>query len=63
VIRSIDAGSSVNCSSCGDQIKFSAKVKRQQAICNVYESGRWDRVEHYHLECYRSAGEPHGPAA
>ena len=63
VLRSIDAGSSASCAACGDQVKFSAKQKRQQVICNVYEQGRWDRVEHYHADCYVRAGEPHGHVA
>jgi len=29
----------------------------------VYEDGVWNRVEHYHDECYREAGEPYGTAA
>ena len=32
-------------------------------ICNVYERGRWDRVEHYHADCYHRAGDPHGQVA
>jgi hypothetical protein len=24
--------------------------------------GRWNRVEHFHAECYEAAGAPHGPA-
>ncbi|MGE0880396.1 MAG: hypothetical protein AB7L13_23945 [Acidimicrobiia bacterium] len=63
VVRSIDAGSSAMCVSCGQQVKFSAKVKKQQVICNVYTKGKWDRVEHYHFECYVDAGSPHGEAA
>lgn len=63
VLRSIDAGSSAMCASCGQQVKFSAKVKRQQVICNVYLKGKWDRVEHYHLECYLEVGSPHGEPA
>lgn len=59
-MRSIDAGSATICVTCDQQVKFSAKVKRQQVICNVYVGGRWDRVEHYHLECYEAAGQPHG---
>lgn len=51
------------CVHCDQQVKFSAKVKRQQVICNVYVQGRWNRVEHYHLECYHDAGLPHGEAA
>ena len=63
VLRPIDAGSSAICATCDDQVKFSAKLRRQQVICNVYEQGRWDRVEHHHAECYELAGEPHGPAS
>ena len=29
-------------------------------ICNVYTDGQWDRVEHYHRECYEQAGSPYG---
>ena len=32
-------------------------------IANVYENGVWNRVEHYHAECYEAAGEPYGTAA
>ncbi len=63
VVRSIDAGSSAICVHCDQQVKFSAKVKRQQVICNVYQHGKWHRVEHYHLECYLEAGMPHGEVA
>jgi len=63
VIRPIEAGSSVECVCCGERVKFQAKVKAQQVICNVYVGAKWDRVEHYHLDCYDAAGEPHGPTA
>jgi hypothetical protein len=63
VMRSIEAGSIAECVGCGERVKFQAKVKMQQVICNVYVDGRWDRVEHYHAECYENAGEPHGDAA
>src|SRR5215204_1665611 len=64
VLRSIEAGSSAMCIGCDEQVKFRAKTKAQQVICNVYVDGRWDRVEHYHLECYRDADGPYGePAA
>jgi hypothetical protein len=62
VIRAIEAGSATVCSHCDEAVKFRAKTKAQQAICNVYVDGHWDRVEHYHLECYLEAGEPYGPA-
>jgi hypothetical protein len=63
VVRNVEAGSSAICAACDEQVKFAAKVRRQQVICNVYVNGKWDRVEHYHAECYTSAGEPHGTVA
>jgi hypothetical protein len=63
VVRAIEAGSSAECSTCGERVKFQAKIKAQQVICNVYVRGRWDRVEHFHLECYQQTGEPYGEPA
>ena len=63
VVRLVEAGNSAVCASCDEPVKFAAKVRRQQVICNVYVKGKWDRVEHYHFECYQSAGEPYGSAA
>ena len=60
VIRSVDAGCSVTCIRCDQQVKFSAKVKRHQVICNVYVDGKWARVEHFHHECYVEAESPYG---
>lgn len=60
VVRGIEAGSSVSCVWCGQQIKFKAKVRLQQVICNVYVKGAWSRVEHFHADCYDEAGNPHG---
>jgi hypothetical protein len=62
-LRSVEAGNYVDCAACGERVKFQAKIRRQQVICNVYVDGRWDRVEHYHAECYAEAGEPYGTAA
>ena len=62
VMRLIEAGSGVECTECGEQVKFKARERFEQAICNVYVKGVWDRVEHYHAECYTIAGEPYGPA-
>jgi hypothetical protein len=62
VIRLIEAGSSTTCVVCREMVKFSAKQKRLQVICNVYVEGRWNRVEHFHHECYVAAGHPHGEA-
>ncbi len=63
VLRTIEAGSSAMCSTCDEQVKFRAKIKAHQVICNVYLDGKWDRVEHYHLECYEMAGRPYGEPA
>ena len=63
VVRTIEAGSSAMCTTCDQQVKFKAKVKMQQVICNVYVDGKWDRVEHYHLECYDVSGKPYGDPA
>ncbi len=63
VLRPIEPGSQVICASCARPIKFSAKSKARQVIANVYENGTWQRVEHYHEECYIALGEPYGEAA
>jgi len=63
VTRPIEAGNSAICAGCGDPVKFVAKARGLQVIANVYVKGVWDRVEHYHLECYLEAGEPYGVGA
>ncbi len=60
VVRFIEAGNSAMCATCGDAVQFRARVKTQQVICNVYENGKWDRVEHFHRECYDTAKQPYG---
>ncbi|HLU42556.1 MAG TPA: hypothetical protein VKZ55_09175 [Microthrixaceae bacterium] len=60
MLRDVEPGSTVDCTFCGERLKFRAKVRLKQVICNVYEGDRWDRVEHYHTECYERADEPHG---
>jgi hypothetical protein len=60
VLRDVEAGSTVDCSHCGERVKFQAKMRNRQVICNVYVRGVWDRVDHYHSECYEVAGKPHG---
>ncbi|MYD32418.1 MAG: hypothetical protein F4111_15740 [Acidimicrobiales bacterium] len=60
VSRSVDAGNSAYCAVCDELIKFRARVRAEQIICNVYVKNRWDRVEHYHPECYEQAGSPYG---
>ena len=61
VSRPIEAGSTVECGHCGERVKFQAKLRLQQVICNVYVDGRWDRVEHFHAACYEEGDDPHGP--
>lgn len=63
VIRPVEAGNSATCAACGQPVKFTAKMRTQQVIANVYVDGRWDRVEHYHASCYLDAGQPYGSAA
>lgn len=60
-MRYIEAGNSAMCASCGAAVQFKARVKTQQVICNVYVDGRWDRVEHFHRDCYDIAEQPYGP--
>ena len=63
VVRTIDPGNSATCSHCGTAVKFIARAGLRQVIANVYESGVWSRVEHFHEPCYSEAGAPHGQAA
>lgn len=49
------------CAHCGAPVKFVARAQKKQVIANVYVKGSWDRVEHFHDECYPEAGEPYGP--
>jgi hypothetical protein len=63
VTRSIEAGSTAECAHCGDRVKFQAKIRAFQVICNVYTDGRWVKVEHYHADCYKEVGEPYGESA
>lgn len=60
VLREVEPGSTVECVHCGERIKFQARMRHKQVICNVYVAKRWDRVEHFHAPCYEEAGEPYG---
>ena len=62
IIKLIEAGSAAECPHCLDRVKFRARHRDQQVICNVYDNGVWKRVEQYHLECYHDADSPHGEA-
>lgn len=61
VLRDVEPGSTIDCTYCGERVKFQAKMHHKQVICNVYEGPKWDRVEHFHEPCYHQAGDPHGP--
>jgi hypothetical protein len=63
VIRRIEPGNLAVCSHCNQPVTFAAKVHKMQVIANVYVDGRWDRVEHFHDECYAEADAPYGEAA
>ena len=59
VLRRVEAGNLAICVTCGEQVKFAAKQNKQQVICNVYVDAKWDRVEHFHADCYDGRfGEP-----
>ncbi len=60
VMRDIYPGQVVDCAHCGERVKFQAKSRARQVICNVYVKGTWNRVEHFHAACYDAAGHPHG---
>jgi len=63
VLRLIEPGNSVDCAFCGERVKFQARLRLQQVICNVYTKGVWERVEHFHSGCYEVAGSPYGEPA
>lgn len=64
VVRAIEPGCAATCVKCDEAVKFIARVNGRQVICNVYDGGRWQRVEHFHYDCYEVASEPYGvPAA
>ena len=58
--RPIRPGSTATCAACDEAVKFAARVRRYQVIANVYVNGSWDRVEHFHPECYAEAKNPYG---
>lgn len=62
VVRLVEPGNWAECSLCTEVIKFRARERRAQVICNVYVDNRWDRVEHFHEDCYAAAEHPFGEA-
>lgn len=63
VVRRIEPGNLAVCVTCAQPVKFAAKLHKMQVIANVYVDGRWNRVEHFHDECYTDADAPYGEAA
>lgn len=62
VTRRIEPGNLAICITCSQPVKFAAKLHKMQVIANVYVDGRWNRVEHFHSECYDEAALPYGDA-
>lgn len=62
VERRVEPGLDAECAGCGERMKFSARKRQTQVICNVYVEAMWNRVEHFHPECYERMGRPYGPA-
>ncbi len=60
VTRLIEAGEMSECSHCTERVKFRARERNHQVICNVYIGGSWDHVEHFHALCYEEASFPFG---
>jgi hypothetical protein len=63
VTRTIEPGNSAICVHCGAPVKFVARAQGRQVIANVYVDGNWDRVEHFHADCYEEAKQPYGDAS
>ena len=62
VVRPVEPGNSAVCVHCGAPVKFVARAQLKQVIANVYEDGTWNRVEHFHADCYDEANKPYGEA-
>jgi hypothetical protein len=63
VERPVDPGNDATCNHCSERVKFAARAHNRQVIANVYDDGKWQRVEHYHADCYGDAGQPWGAAS
>lgn len=60
VERLVEPGNSAVCAKCDAPVKFVARAQHRQVIANVYVASTWDRVEHYHYDCYLEAGQAYG---
>ena len=59
-MRAIEPGCAATCIHCDEPVKFIARVNGRQVIANVYIDGKWNRVEHFHAECYDENAMPYG---
>ncbi len=60
VSRKLQPGLGLECDACSMPIKYSAKFPTNQIIANVYDGNVWQKVVHYHEECYQELDYPHG---
>ena len=60
MVRLIEPGCAATCIKCEQAVKFIARLNGRQVIANVYENGRWMRVEHFHEDCYNEVNQPYG---
>ena len=68
VMLPVEGGSNFqDCNHCDERIKFMSPASQKASIhlagviiCNVYENGKWDRIEQFHPDCYKEAGGPFG---
>lgn len=66
-----------SCASCADPVLFVQSTDNLWVIANVYSvcgheqepcrfcrgtGRRWDRIEHWHPQCYEQSGFPYGEA-
>jgi len=58
--RLIQPGALGYCEHCQKGVTFRARKKLTAVIVNCYWRGAWQRVEHYHSDCYEAAGQPYG---
>ncbi len=52
MLRRCEPGGTADCVVCGEEVKFRARHRDHRVICNVYVKGVWNRVEHFHPDCY-----------
>lgn len=64
VRRPLQRGQMVVCSGCKKRIKGDFRIGKSRGnyyvIANVYRRRKWQRTEHWEIDCYLQAGQPHG---